>query len=264
MKYIALFSSMAFESDTILANMNNIHAKEIARKTVYQGKLSKTDVLLMNTGIGKVNAAHAATAVIEHFPIKHVINSGIGGAYPESGLEIGDAAIATKEVYGDEGVISPGGWSDMRAIGIPVVQAGRKKYFNEFPLSLALSYKGREDSLISPPLMGGDEGEGVLCSFLDKICVKGPYKLKSGAFVTVSTATGTHKRAKELEKRFHAICENMEGAALAHICTIYDVPMLEIRGISNIAGVRDKRKWDLKLASENCQKIVLEAIKYSI
>ncbi|MCK5512174.1 MAG: futalosine hydrolase, partial [Thermodesulfovibrionia bacterium] len=85
-------------------------------------------------------------------------------------------------------------------------------------------------------------------------------RVKSGAFVTVSTSTGTHTRAVELEKRFKAICENMEGAAIAQICTLYNIPMFEIRGVSNIVGVRDKRKWNLPRASDNCQEAVLKMI----
>ncbi|MBI4710197.1 MAG: hypothetical protein HY759_03720 [Nitrospirae bacterium] len=86
-------------------------------------------------------------------------------------------------------------------------------------------------------------------------------KIKSGAFVTVSTSTGTNKRAKELEKRFNAICENMEGAAVAHVCAMYGIPMLEVRGISNIVEDRDRDKWDIKTASENCQKFILNFIE---
>ena len=52
----------------------------------------------------------------------------------------------------------------------------------------------------------------------------------------------------------------MEGAAIAQVCTIYKIPMLEIRGISNKVGERDKRKWDLGLASENCQKLLLKLL----
>ena len=53
----------------------------------------------------------------------------------------------------------------------------------------------------------------------------------------------------------------MEGAAVAHLCTLYKIPLLEIRGISNVVGVRDKRKWNLKLASRNCQQVVLKALQ---
>ncbi len=236
MEFLALLSSMPFESNKILSQLKNVHTTKIAGKTVCTGKLLNTGILLMNTGIGKVNAAHSATAVIGEFPVRNIINLGIGGAYPESGLDIGDIAVALKEIYGDEGVISSGGWKNLKSIGIPLVQTGRKKYFNEFPFNKNLVKK----TLNSAKDIG---------------------QAKSGNFITVSSTTGTHKRAVELKKRFNAICENMEGAAIAQVCAIYKIPMLEIRGISNIAGIRDKRKWNLTLASENCQKAVLCTVK---
>ncbi|MEK7307712.1 MAG: futalosine hydrolase [Nitrospirota bacterium] len=257
MKFFALLSSMPFESNKILRQFKNARRIKLAGKTVYKGKLLNTGILLMNTGIGKANAALCATGLIERFPITSIINLGAGGAYPASGLKVGDIAVASKEIYGEEGVISSGGWESLKKIGIPLVQSGNKKYFNEFPLDGKLAKKTL--SLLSritqcasqrtmkkippyPPLPKGGGGD---------------FKIKSGIFVTVSAATGTHKRALELERRFNAVCENMEGAAIAQVCTVYKVPMLEIRGISNIAGVRDKRKWNLKLASENCQRAVL-------
>ena len=222
---LAILSSMPFESDLVLSCMEGVRRKTLAGKTVCRGNLSGHEVLLMNTGIGKVNAAHSATCILEAYRVRKIMNIGVGGAYPEAGLEVGDVALAVKEILGDEGVIGPQGWGSYREIGIPLVQAGRKKYFNEFPMSVP----GRKDM-----------------------------KMKTGSFVTVSAATGTRARARELEERFGAVCENMEGAAIAQVCAIYKVPMIEIRGISNIAGVRDKSKWDLKLASQNCQKAVLE------
>jgi hypothetical protein len=37
--------------------------------------------------------------------------------------------------------------------------------------------------------------------------------------------------------------------------------MAEIRGISNIVGVRDRATWDIRLAAENCQRVVMEVLK---
>ncbi|HDK41607.1 MAG TPA: futalosine hydrolase [Nitrospirae bacterium] len=232
MKLLALLASVPFESDKVLTGIRSIRQVTIAGKTAYKGKLFGRGVLLMNTGIGKVNAAHSATAVIEHFPIRYVVNFGIGGAYPGAGLGIGDVAVASKEIYGDEGVITSKGWSGVKEIGIPPVKIGGKKYFNEFPLD-----KKRTKN-ISRSL-----------------------KIRSGNFVTVSSSTGTRKRALELESRFNAVCENMEGAAVAQVCALYNILMIEALGISNIAGVRDKRRWDIELASENCQQALLEMIK---
>ena len=247
MEFLALLSSMPFESNKILSQVNNVRRTKIAGKTVCKGKLLNTGILLMNTGIGKVNAAHSATGIIEEFPVRGIINLGVGGAYPGSGLKIGDIAVALREIYGDEGVISSKGWKNLKSIDIPLVQTGRKKYFNEFPLDKKFAQKALGSIPPNPPQLS--------CESKKWGC-----RVKSGNFITVSSTTGTHKRAVELKNRFNAICENMEGAAIAQVCVIYKIPMLEIRGISNIAGIRDKRQWNLKLASENCQKLLLKII----
>jgi futalosine hydrolase len=236
MKYIAILSSIPLESDLIRSKLSNIQKERVAAKTVFRGEYAQSHLLLMNSGVSKVNAAHSATALIERYPVSAVLNIGIGGAYPSSGLEPGDMAIATKEIYGDEGVIGPDGWRDMKEIGIPLLQRGNKKHYNENPLDKPLAGK----------------------------CLKSALRVgraRAGHFVTVSGATGTRKRALELEKRFDAVCENMEGAAIAHVCAIYRIPFIEMRGISNTVGVRDRRRWKIKLAAENCQRAFLDLIE---
>ncbi|MEK7789933.1 MAG: futalosine hydrolase, partial [Planctomycetota bacterium] len=181
--------------------------------------------------------------LIEKFSPSAVINFGIGGAYPSANLRAGDIAIADKEIYGDEGLWLKDGFHKADEIGIPLLKKGGKKYFNEFPLDKSLVKKMFKLS--------------KLLTFNSQLLTN----IESGAFVTVSTVTGTGRRAREIEKRFNAICENMEGAAVAHVCAMYGIPMLEIRGISNIVEDRDRSKWDIKTAAENCQKIILALIK---
>ncbi|HCC68849.1 MAG TPA: futalosine hydrolase [Nitrospiraceae bacterium] len=246
--FVLLISSIPLESEKISVGLKRVTTFKHSDKSLYKGKLSGCNILLINSGIGKINAGHAATAMIENYPVSSVICFGIGGAYPSSGLGIGDIAVASKEIYGDEGVITSKGWSDIKEIGIPLFQKGRKRYFNEFPLdkkmvACAVSFfhlVSRHSELVEESLVTN---------------------IKLGPFVTVSTVSGSAWRAREMERRFNAICENMEGAAVAHVCAMYGIPMAEIRGISNIAGDRDKKKWDLKLAAENCQSVVLEFLK---
>jgi futalosine hydrolase len=87
------------------------------------------------------------------------------------------------------------------------------------------------------------------------------FNVSSGNFVTVSQCSGTRESGKVMKKRFNGICENMEGAAVAHICMMYRVPMIEIRGISNIIEDRDMKKWNIKKAALNCNEAVMELIK---
>lgn len=231
---LAFLSSMQFEFDLIMSGLKNVRMTETAGKTVCKGRFSGRDVLLVSTGIGKVNAAHAVTVAAEKFSVEKVINLGVGGAYPGAGLEAGDVAVAVKEIYGDEGVVDADGWGSYKKIGIPLVQDGDRKYFNEFPVAAIHELPLRTD--------------------------RNHFRVRSGNFVTVSAATGTDNRARELEKRFKAVCENMEGAAIAHVSALYKIPFAEVRGISNIVGVRDKRKWNMPLAAENCQKFIIEKL----
>ncbi len=87
------------------------------------------------------------------------------------------------------------------------------------------------------------------------------FNVKSGNFVTVSRCSGTRESGDIMRKRFNGICENMEGAAVAHICALYGIPMIEIRGISNIVEERTLKNWNIPLAVSHCNKAVSEVVK---
>ncbi|MEO5925838.1 MAG: hypothetical protein ABIR70_18615 [Bryobacteraceae bacterium] len=65
------------------------------------------------TGVGQVNLAHALTLAIEQQRPGGIVVVGIGGAYPESGLSIGDVVCAESETYGDLGVETPDGFLEL-------------------------------------------------------------------------------------------------------------------------------------------------------
>lgn len=251
LKSIGLISATMEESRIILRGL-----KKNRLKNFYKGRIGDNNIIHALSGVGKTNAAYATTLLIERFSPSLIINFGIGGAYPSSGLRVGDVAVASKEIYGDEGLWLEDGFHTIDFTGIPFLKKGKKKYFNEFLLDKRLIKKAirivtphiRTNPPIPPLLKWGKVGLNV----------------KSGSFVTVSTTTGTYKKARELKKRFNAICENMEGAAVAHVCSIYGIPMLEIRGISNIVEDRDRSRWDVKTAAENCQRVVLESLKHPL
>lgn len=202
----------------------------------YSGIVSENSVIFGASGMGKTNAAHTATILIEKYSPLIILNFGIGGAFSSSGLNVGDIAVAQKEVYADEGVLLKDGLHTLELTGIPLLKIRGRRYFNEFPADkrmsrLALKASGRVGNC------------------------------RTGIFLTVSACTGTQKKAEELIGKFSPVCENMEGAAIAHICRIYGIPFVEIRGISNMVEDRDKGKWDVKLAAENCQKAVFHFLK---
>lgn len=237
---IGLISAVPSEGNLFLQHLKRVE-KAPSGLDIYRGRIHNKSIIYGVSGIGKTNASRAATILIERFSPDIIINFGAGGAYPSSGLNKGDIAIAEKEIYGDEGVLSQDGFRGVEFIGFPLLAKGRKSYFNEFPLGKKLLKRAIRILRLTPHAFR--------------------LTIKSGFFLTLSTSTGTLRRAKELERRYHAICENMEGAAVIHVCHSYGTPVIEIRGISNTVENRDKKKWDLKLGAENCQRAVMELLR---
>ena len=169
-----------------------------------------------------MNAAHAVTLAIARAKPNAIIICGVGGAYPSSGLRVGDLACAELEIYGDLGADSPSGFLDMKALGFPVVTEPVRLY-NELPMQL----------------------------FPAERRVK---------FITVSTCTGTTAIADAIQARTGGAMENMEGAAVAHVAHLHRVPVGEIRGVSNMVVDRDTTRWQLKEAAAAAQEALLRWI----
>ena len=83
---------------------------------------------------------------------------------------------------------------------------------------------------------------------------------RTGPFVTVSTCTGVRTVGDALHHRWGALCESMEGAAAAHVCALYRVPFLEVRGVSNLVEDRDREKWQLARAVAAAQDAALQVV----
>lgn len=168
-------------------------------------------VQVIRTGVGAVNAAHAVTLALTRTRPGAIIVCGVGGAYPGSGLAVGDVACADVECYGDLGAAGPTGFLDMRALGFPIVD-GAVPCYNDLPLQIFPASR----------------------------------RVK---FVTVNTCTGTHAAALAIEARTGGAVENMEGAAVVHVSHLHGVPVGEIRGISNLVTDRDPAAWRVREAA---------------
>ena len=202
-----------------------------------EGSLGNLPVVICAGGIGKINAAAATAALIGRYQPRLVINTGCAGAYLASGLSIGELAVASDEILGDEGVLTSAGWQDLHSMGIPSLIHGHRLYHNTIPLSRHAAEKAVQLA----------EHFGI--------------KLMRGRFITVSTCSGCRRRGEELVLRFHGICENMEGAAIALTCLRYGIDCLEIRGISNLVDERDMKTWDIPRAVEAAQRFVLKYLE---
>jgi len=198
-------------------------ATEFEGALLHERLSAHAGVKIIVTGVGPVNAAHAVTiAAVREKPTEIMI-CGVGGAYPGSGLQVGEVVCADMECYGDLGASSPKGFLDMKALGFPVVSSPEPIY-NDLPM-LILPIERR------------------------------------AKFVTVSTCTGTDDAARAMAARTGGAVENMEGAAVAHVGHLLGIGVGEVRGISNLVTNRDTKSWRLKDAAAAAQEAVLSWIE---
>jgi futalosine hydrolase len=179
-------------------------------------------VSIVRTGVGPVNAAHAVTLFLAESGARSVVVCGVGGAYPEAGLLVGDVVCAERECYGDLGATSPAGFLDMKALGFPIIESPAP-IFNDLPMQIF------------------------------------PVERRV-PFVTVTTCTGTDAAARAIAARTGGAVESMEGAAIAHVAHLHGVPVGEVRGISNIVTDRDTGSWKLTDAAVAAQEAVVSWI----
>jgi len=175
-------------------------------------------------GLGTGSTSFELTRFIESRGRPYaVILAGVAGAYEWADVELEDVCLASSEAYGDLGRYGPSG--------------------------------------IEPVFLGGDEMrtefalEPGWCQIIKSDIVK-ELGLRCGPMVTVSCVTGTREMAWDLHKRFKSIAENMEGAAAAQVCNFYQVPLFEIRGISNWVGDLDRKNWRLDQALDATARVL--------
>lgn len=145
-----------------------------------------------------------------------VILLGICGAYPQSGIQVGEVVRVVSETVGDLG------YQD--ADGTFSSWANRCSYESSVQI---------QDKSSLPA--------GVLLSL---------EKIRQVRGLSVNCCTGTAETAKNRFETFGCAVESMEGAALFSICNAFGIPSLEIRAVSNIASTRDKSLWRISYALE--------------
>lgn len=188
-------------------------------------RLRAAGVPVIVSGVGAVNAAAELAIYLATQGALRVVVCGVGGAYPESGLAIGDVVCAESENYGDLGVTAPDGFLDMAALGFPVV-AGEPPIYNRLSLDLFPTER-------------------------------------RAPFVTLNNCTGTNEAAREMAQRTGAAVESMEGAAFVHVARRFGVDAAEVRGISNMVGDRDTDAWRINEAADAAQEALIEWLSAS-
>lgn len=178
---------------------------------------------LLETGIGKVNAAGALVRALGRSRYRAVVNLGVGGSLPGSGLAMHQVVVGSASVYADEGLGTPAGFVTCEQMGFPL---------GPFHGNAVAAAPGLLERLT--PLVASERG-------------------RCGAIATVSTCSGTDELARGVVERTGAIAEGMEGAAVGHAAARFSdlyprggAPFIEVRVISNTTGNREEQRWDVR------------------
>ena len=237
----------AFEREVTLLEdrLNERQEHQIEGIRFVTGKLHDSNVVVVWTGIGKVNAAMTTTLLIEHFKPKHIIFTGIAGAVnPE--LKPGDIVIAKRTAHHDMGTVWPEGL-------------------------FVKGVKSRLDGFENPVFFPADEklvtlaqkaAERIELQRVETVAGRRKPKIITGVIVTGDSFIASTEKCAELRKKLNADAVEMEGAAVAQICYQRQIDHLVIRSISDSAdegAVTDKQMFYI-LAAKNSSDLVAEMV----
>jgi len=198
-----------------------VSATETEMKSLRLALRQQSQAQMLVTGVGPVESAVtlAKHLAASDTPFQGVINFGVCGAYTETGLGLLDICLARREIFGDLGICYDNeiGSFDPADMVVQTV----------FDLRSPLTEKA------------------------EMLLQRQQIHYTAGNFVTVSCVSGTVKRGNYLRDKYQALCENMEGAALASVCQQFGVPFGELRCVSNLVEDRDLSRWRL---AEACEK----------
>ena len=181
--------------------MKDITENKYYNLNFFTGKISEKEITLVQCGIGKVNAARTAQILIDKFNIEKVINIGVaGGVTPK--LNVKDIVIANKLVQYD---------FDISTLGN--CEKGEIEDIGKFIKS--------DEKLVN------------LCKKILENEENRDFNYKIGTVATADCFCAEPAKAKKIHIEFGAECVEMEGAAIAQVCFLDNIPFLVIRGISD-------------------------------
>lgn len=225
---IGIIGAMDEEIALLLENMTNKHESTIANTLFVQGKLFDKDVVLLKSGIGKVNAAMATTIMHECFSPSSVINTGSAGGFSDS-LEVGDIVISSQVVHHDVDVTS-------------------------------FDYEYGQVPGMPPMFLADQELVEKASTALKELSIPSA----TGIIATGDSFMADLERVRFVKKKFPTIlAAEMEAAAVAQVCYQYDKPFVVIRALSDIAGKESSISFDafLSTAAKNAAELIMAMIK---
>lgn len=198
---LGLISAMKVEMELIAAALENSKSERVGGVTFQTGLLWSHEAVLCVCGPGKVNAALCTQAMIQHYHPEAVLNLGVAGSLSDK-VSIGDVVVGTYAVQHDMDT-SPLGDPPGYISGINLIQ---------LPLDCLMQEKLRR-------------------AFSALQNVKGVF----GGIATGDQFLHSAEHRAKVRDQFDALCCEMEGGAVAHVCHVNGVPCAIVRAISDNA-----------------------------
>jgi adenosylhomocysteine nucleosidase len=233
---IGIIGAMENEISLLCKTMGGFSTEKIGSFEFHTGKIEEKDVVVLQSGIGKVNAAVGCAILIQKYNPDYVINTGsAGGTNPA--LKVGDAVISSGLIYHDVDVTA----------------------FNYAPGQLP----GQ------PQIFPVDErvakiAEDAVNELKQEKVLPKSFNHRLGLIASGDVFMHEAERIKAVCRLFQGLMAvEMEGAAIAHCCNLFSVPVLVIRSLSDIAGSESPMSFAefLPIASEHSAQIVMRIVR---
>jgi len=225
-----IIGAMEPEVAILTAKLTGAKTIEHAGYTFHRGELNGSEVVIVQSGIGKVAAALATAFLIDKFEIDYVVNTGSAGGFEQS-LKVGDIVISSEVRYHDV---------DVTAFGYEVGQLPGNPAAYIPHSQLVEAAKASIESLENIQTLIGLITTGDTFMTADD---------------DIAKARGNFPNMAAVE---------MEGAAIAHTCHQLNMPFVVIRSMSDIAGKESPTSFEayLETASINSSQLVEEMVDY--
>ena len=225
MNIYGIIAAMQEEMQEIKKIMAEIEEKKVYELTFFEGKINNKNVVLVESGVGKVNAARTTQILIDKFKVEAIINVGSAGC-ANNELEIGDIVIGKKLVQHD---------FDITAFGHP------KGY-----ISNVGQYLESDKKLIEQIKNAIKELENS------------DFKILVGTIASGDIFCTDAIMKEKIRNKFETDAIEMEGAAIAQVCKLDNIPFVVIRGISDSPNGNNEITFEqyLKKASQRCAQII--------
>ncbi|MDO4996728.1 MAG: 5'-methylthioadenosine/adenosylhomocysteine nucleosidase [Bacilli bacterium] len=224
MSKVGIIFAMKEELDALKKYLELENEYEIFNLKFYEGKISDVDVVLVQSGIGKVNAARTTQILIDNIKVDYIFNIGVAGGLDKS-LSVGDIVIGEKLVQHD---------FDITAFG------HNKGFIPEVG-----------DFIDADPYLINLANEVLLND--KEISVKHGVIASGDIFCTESWMS------EKINKKFNALACEMEGASIAQVCYLCHIPFLILRSISDVPNNNNVVTYEEFL--EHSTKVIAKSMK---